>query len=62
LTYEVVRVMCGKQQNKKKDWLYRRFEVTDQETLAEAESLIERKQIDRQDLMLLLKTYKIRNT
>ncbi|MFP3420628.1 hypothetical protein R0K30_14580 [Bacillus sp. SIMBA_154] len=54
--------MHGKQQNKKSDWLYRRFEVTNQETLAEAESLIERKQIGHQDLMLLLKTYKIRNT
>ena len=41
ISWKVVRVMCGKQQNKKKDWLYRRFEVTDQETLAEAESLIE---------------------
>ena len=42
-------------------WLYRRFEVINKETLAEAETLITSKKLNRNDLLLLLKTYRIRN-
>lgn len=42
--------------------IWRRFEIVNKETLTEAESLVERKQLDRQELELLLITFRVLNT
>lgn len=41
--------------------VWRRFEVKNEKLLAEAEKLIETKQLTSQELELLLKTFKIKN-
>lgn len=47
--------------NNNNSWLYRRFEVINQEFLKEAETIIQKKEISRSELSILLKTYRIRN-
>lgn len=46
----------------KEKQIWRRFEVIKKENLAEAESLVESKQLSRQDLELLANTFRIKNT
>lgn len=41
--------------------IWRRFEVINQKTLAEAEMLVERKQLKRHELALLLETFRLRD-
>ena len=54
--------VAGTTSEEKEFWLYRRFEVTNEQLLEAAESLIKRKDIGREDLMVLLNTFQIRNT
>lgn len=59
----IANVVTGRKKYEEEtvETLWRRFEVVDDKSLAEAELLVERKQLNRQDLMVLLKTFRISN-